>query len=113
MISKKVKWYLLFESINELNEKFADRTTFIHKFMFGEILLVKKREEIIAFTSTCPHQNKPLDDCKVVDDHIVCPFHQYAFSCLDGKGMGMYLEKYELDLRNDGVYIGIERWSLF
>ena len=108
-----MKWYPLFENIKELEDKFAHQRTVVHKFTFGEVLLVKNKSEILAFTNKCPHQNKPLDNCKVIDDSIICPFHHYAFACSNGKGMGMYLEKYELEFRDDGIYIGIERWTLF
>lgn len=113
MLSKKVKWYPLFASIEEMNLQFRGGEKAVVKSMFGEFLLVRESESYMAFTNRCPHQNKPLDNCRLEKDQIICPYHQYAFSCEDGKGMGLYLEKYPLEFRENGIYIGIEKWSLF
>lgn len=113
MLSKKLKWYPLFASKEELEQQFYGKATAVCNSLYGEFLLVKQSDSVLAFSNRCPHQNKPLDNCRVENNAIVCPFHQYAFSCVDGKGMGLYLEKYPLEFRVSGVYIGIEKWQLF
>lgn len=113
MFQKRVKWFPLFDSVETMESKFVIGNTVLHRSMFGQLLLVKHDEKVLAFSDKCPHQNKSLERCKLVDGHIVCPFHQYAFSCADGKGMGMYLPKYELKVENNQVFIGIEKWSFF
>lgn len=66
-----------------------------------------------AFKNRCPHQNKSLAGCKVHEGHVVCPVHQYSFSLEDGRGHGLYLENYPIEYRENGVFVGIEKWSLF
>lgn len=113
MIRKKLRWYRLFESDHQLEELFGAKDAVVHRFMFGEILFVRSTSGVHAFKNRCPHQNKPLDDCKVIGERIVCPFHQYHFSCEDGRGHGLYVDKYKLEFREDGVYLGKEVWSFF
>jgi 3-phenylpropionate/trans-cinnamate dioxygenase ferredoxin subunit len=54
-----------------------------------------------------------MDGCSVGDGYVVCPFHKYGFSLEDGKGQGLFLEKYQLKVEEGGVFIGMEKWSLF
>lgn len=81
--------------------------------MFATVLLIKDGNDYHAFRNNCPHQNKPLDHCSVEDGLVICPFHQYAYSLENGRGHGMCLDKYELKFDERGVWLGIERWSLF
>ena len=113
MLSKKIKWYLLFEDKSSLDDLFALRNTAVYKNYAGEFLLVKESEDYYAFQNRCPHQNKPLNDCKLIDGHVVCPYHKYAFSCKDGRGQVLYLQKYQLRFDENKVFIGLEKWSFF
>ena len=112
-VSKKLKWYPLFEHSDELEALFAYRSAVVHRGVFGEVLLVKNKSGYHAFENRCPHQNNRLDNCTVTDEHVICPFHQYHFSCETGRGHGLYLEKYELKIENDHVFLGKEVWRLF
>ena len=113
MLSKKLKWQLLFEDKSQLEELFQLKDSVVHKNVFGEILLVKSEGEYFAFKNKCPHQNKSLENCKVADGNVVCPWHQYQFSCETGRGHGLNIDKYSLKIENEGVFIGKEVWSLF
>lgn len=114
MLSKKLKWYFLAESKAEFEAFFENRATAIRKTMVGEVLLVKENEQFFAFKNQCPHQRKPLNDCVIQNEHIVCPFHKYHFALQDGRGHGLYIDKYPLDFRDDGsIWIGKEQWRLF
>lgn len=113
MLSKKLKWYLLFEDQQEMEDLFGVKPAIVHRTMFGEVLLVKNKNEFSAFKNKCPHQGKSLEDCWIENDKVVCPFHQYHYSIENGRGQGLYLEKYELKFENKQVFIGKEVWSLF
>lgn len=112
MFSRKIQWYYLFDE-DELKSKFLLGDTYIHKGMFGEVLLVKQVNEYYAFKSKCPHQNKSLEGCAIDDGMVVCPHHRYGFSLENGRGQGLYLDKYELKFENGGVYLGKEKWAIF
>lgn len=113
MFGRKIKWTLLFDDEKTLHDLLSYQNTHVLRNMFGEVLLIKCDGEIAAFKNRCPHQNKPLDNCELSDGYIICPFHRYGFSCKDGKGQGMYIDKYPLKYEDGKVYIGKESWSLF
>jgi len=113
MFGMKMKWYPLFGSVQEMDDRFMGKQTLVHKTMFGEALLVKQQGTYLAFRNKCPHQGKPLNECRLEKEHIVCPYHQYHFSTETGRGQGLYLEKFELRIDENGVFLGKEVWSLF
>lgn len=113
MFGRKLKWYLLFENEEGLNDLFVGKTIVVHKGVFGEILLVKSKSGYHAFKNKCPHQNKPLNGCWTEDNQIVCPFHRYHFSIENGQGHGTCIDKYEFRIENGRVEVGKEVWSLF
>jgi len=113
MFGRKLKWYFLFETKQELDKAFGGRDRFLHTSLFGSVLLIKSADSYFAFKPVCPHQNKPLSTCSIEEDHVVCPFHQYRFSLKTGRGHGMYLEQYPLRMDEKGVFLGKEGWSIF
>jgi len=40
--------------------------------------------EIVAHSTVCPHLGGPLENAPVSDGHLVCPWHGYRFSLVDG-----------------------------
>ena len=67
--------------------------------------------KLYAVSTWCPHAGGDMsygfvnDDCK-----LVCPVHRYSYSLETGRGsegQGDYLENYPVEIRDDGVYIGI------
>ena len=96
MLRKKTRWYLLFENQEDFEQLFELKNVVQYKSFAGEVLFVKDDEEYHAFRNKCPHQNKPLTHAWVEDGALVCPFHQYHFSCDTGRGHGMYVDKYSL-----------------
>ncbi|MCP5059936.1 MAG: Rieske 2Fe-2S domain-containing protein [bacterium] len=40
--------------------------------------------ELFAHSTVCPHLGAPLDEAPAIDRHIVCPWHGYRFSLVDG-----------------------------
>lgn len=114
MLGKKVKWYRIFSNRQELEDLMVGHSSKVYRNAFvGELLLIHANGEYYAFKNKCPHQNKPLDGCSVNEGFVVCPFHRFGFSIEDGKGNGLVLDKYQLEIGTDGVFIGIEKWSLF
>ena len=114
MFRKKLKWYFVSESLDEFEELFSSHNTVVHNIMFfGEVLLVKNKGEYFAFKNKCPHQNKPLNGCTINNGDIICPFHRYQFSLDNGRGHGLFIDKYPLKFNRVGVFLGKEVFSLF
>jgi nitrite reductase/ring-hydroxylating ferredoxin subunit len=113
MFGYKLRWYRLFENQDELDEVFYGKSTTVYRSIFGEVLLVKQQNKYSAFQNKCPHQGKPLNDCWIENNQVVCPFHKYHYSIENGRGHGLYLEKYELKIDETGVFLGKESWGFF
>jgi nitrite reductase/ring-hydroxylating ferredoxin subunit/uncharacterized membrane protein len=50
----------------------------------GSVLVVRAEGRIVATASTCPHRGAPLEEGKVEDDTVVCPWHGSCFRLGDG-----------------------------
>lgn len=75
------------------------------------ICIGRKNNEIFAFSSKCPHASGYLPDGYIdALGHVVCPVHRYKFNMKNGRntsGEGYYLKTYPLQIREDGVYLGM------
>ncbi len=113
MLKFRVKWRVAFASLEVLNTAFGDQQTCVVPGPFGEVLWIRVKNEIHAYKNKCPHQNKPLTDCWLEENHIVCPFHQYHFDIENGRGHQTSMYKYEVKTEDNKVWIGKEVLHLF
>jgi nitrite reductase/ring-hydroxylating ferredoxin subunit len=73
--------------------------------------LLRNGGGVSAFSGKCPHAGALL--CEGWLDgrgRIVCPLHKYAFDPANGRnttGEGYKLVVYPVELREDGIYIGL------
>lgn len=82
-----------------------------------KVCVLKSRNELRACAAKCPHASGKLAE-GFIDalGNIVCPIHRYKFDPANGRnvsGEGYYLKTYLLEVRGDGIYIGIEEAGLF
>lgn len=85
---------------------------FIEKVKAGgkSICLVGYEGEIYAIGASCPHAGAELSGGWCKDGKIICPFHRYSYSLETGKGdpgQNDYVDTYPVEIREDGVYVGI------
>jgi nitrite reductase/ring-hydroxylating ferredoxin subunit len=76
-----------------------------------KICIGKFRDQLFAFADKCPHTGAFLNEGEI-DKYgsLVCPMHQYRFDMRNGRnvsGEGYYLRHWPLDIRPDGIYIGV------
>lgn len=81
------------------------------------ICIGKYKEELFAFTAKCPHASGFFAD-GFIDalGNVVCPLHRYKFCMKNGRnvsGEGYYLKHWPVEVREDGVFVGLETKSLF
>jgi 3-phenylpropionate/trans-cinnamate dioxygenase ferredoxin subunit len=79
--------------------------------------LVRSGEQLYVLDDKCPHAGGLLSNgwCDGLGN-IVCPFHRYRYKLDSGqlaKGKGYYVNSYPLEMRNDGLYIAVERRGWF
>jgi nitrite reductase/ring-hydroxylating ferredoxin subunit len=87
-------------------------TPFIKKVKVNSkgICLVGYEGKIYALSSTCPHAGAELSGGWCKDGKLICPFHRYSYDINTGKGdpgQNDYVDTYPVEIREDGIYIGM------
>jgi nitrite reductase/ring-hydroxylating ferredoxin subunit len=111
---KKYKWYKIGESEAEIN--FTEAGIAIIEVKSKKICITKFEGGWFAFASKCPHAGGLLSDGYIdTVGKVVCPMHRYKFSIKNGRntsGEGYALKTYPVELRPDGIFIGLEEGGL-
>ncbi len=108
---QRYSWYKIAENSTDL---FVGETTGLKAITVNgkKITIARFAEEIFATAHKCPHAGGILADGFVdVQGNLVCPLHRYRFSLRNGRntsGEGYYLKTYPLEIRDDGIYVGLE-----
>ena len=114
-MSKEYKWYKVADHINEIG--FADNNIAVVEANGKKICLAKFKEEVFAFAYKCPHAGGIMADGYVdALGNVVCPLHRYKYNMVNGRntsGEGYYLKNWPTEIREDGVYVGMESGGLF
>ena len=110
MTEKKYNWHKVADHINEI--VFAANNIAVVEIKGKKICIGKYNNDVFAFAYTCPHAGSILADGLIdVLGNIVCPLHRYKYSLQNGRnvsGEGYYLNHWPVELRDDGLYVGIE-----
>jgi 3-phenylpropionate/trans-cinnamate dioxygenase ferredoxin component len=81
------------------------------KVMVGgeEVLLIKKGEQVFAFTNTCSHQEMELRGGNIEGDAWVCPHHGARFELATGRAVSMPavedIQTYNVKCEGDEVFV--------
>lgn len=82
-----------------------------HAFTLG-----KWKDGYYAFASKCPHASGRMAQGQINHlGQVVCPLHGYCFDMKNGRhssGEGYFLKTYPLEIRVEGLFIGIKTNSL-
>ena len=113
---KKYTWHKIAGSIAEIGfspEGLAQMEAAGKKFC-----IAKQNNKLNACAHSCPHAGGIMAEGYLDPlGNIVCPVHRYKFSLQNGfntTGEGYFLKTYPVEIREDGVYLGIEeKRSLF
>lgn len=114
MFKKKLHWYKVAESREEL---FAAGNKIV-EVMAGEkpICVAIHQENLYACAAKCPHAGGRMAQGWLDPvGNIVCPLHRYRFDLSKGRnvsGEGYYLKTYSIEERDEGVFVGVERYGL-
>jgi 3-phenylpropionate/trans-cinnamate dioxygenase ferredoxin subunit len=112
---KKYNWHKVAESAADF---FWQENNLCEIEVKGKTICVARNgADVFACAHKCPHAGGHLAD-GFVDalGNVVCPLHRYKFSLQNGRnvtGEGYYLKTYPVEVRENGVYIGIEEGGLF
>jgi len=114
-MSEKIRWIKIADSLeeilfapNKIAEVFADDK---------KICIAKLKDEVFAFSYKCPHAGGYFIDGYIdVLGNVVCPLHRYKFCMKNGRnvsGEGYYLKHWPVEIREEGVFVGLEKNKLF
>lgn len=74
--------------------------------------LARYKDTYYAFAHKCPHASGLMAEGFIdAQGQVVCPLHRYRFNMANGRntsGEGYFLKTYPVEIREDGIYIGLE-----
>ena len=105
--TSKPRWHRVAEFLSEID--FGPNGIAVCQVNGKTICLAKWKDEFFAFAYKCPHAGGILAD-GFIDalGNIVCPLHRYKYDPRNGRnvsGEGYYLKRWEVELREEGVFI--------
>lgn len=78
----------------------------------GRLLAVFRTRsgKVYALDASCPHRNGPLAEGIVGKDLVICPFHGYKFSLVDGQGLDseFNVKCHPVEINNRRLYVKLE-----
>ena len=115
MSEKKYTWHKVADHVNELN--FSSNNIAVTELDGKKICIGRFKDTYFAFAYKCPHAGGLLAE-GFIDalGNITCPLHRYKYDMKTGhnvSGEGYYLKHWPLEIKEDGVYAGIETGGLF
>ena len=115
MSKEKYSWFKIALSPGEIN--FSVNGMTVIEVNGKKICLALHNNIINACAHKCPHAGGILSDGHIdALGNIVCPLHRYKFNIQNGRntsGEGYYLKTFPVEIRPDGVFIGIADNNLF
>jgi nitrite reductase/ring-hydroxylating ferredoxin subunit len=115
MAETRWKWYKIAE--NELEISWQNNAMCIVDAGDKKVTLARHEGRLYAFAWKCPHASGIMADGHInALGQISCPIHRYRFDMKTGRntsGEGYFLKTYQLEQREDGLYVGWEEKSWF
>ena len=110
MAEKKYKWQKIADSLIGID--FASNNIAVIGLNGKNICVGKFEDRLFAFAFKCPHAGGNLSEGYIDGlGNIVCPLHRYKYNMENGRnvsGEGYYLKHWPVQIKEDGVFIGIE-----
>ncbi len=118
-MERKYTWHKIADHINELD--FAANNIAVLELNGKKICVGKHQEAAFAFAYKCPHAGGIMADGYIdALGNVVCPLHRYKYNMENGRnvsGEGYYLKHWPVELREEGVFVGMEEssglWNIF
>jgi len=107
MAEKKVQWFRVMD-VDELPEGRVKTVLAGHK----SLAMTHYDAKLNALDNACPHQGGPLGEGSIENGWLRCPWHGWDFHPCSGDSPGGHddgVASYPVEIRDDGVYVGLER----
>ncbi|WP_317899768.1 Rieske (2Fe-2S) protein [Aurantibacillus circumpalustris] len=108
-------WIRIFENETELENYILPNVFFVFELRGEKICITRTDKGYFAVQDKCPHNGASLSKgfCSK-ENEIICPLHRYSFDLKSGKatsGGAFALKTYPIQIKPDGVYVGIKaKW---
>lgn len=95
----------------------AGSNDFIIKVKAGgkTLCLIRNQGKLVATQIRCPHAGGDLSQGWCKNGKLICAIHRYEYDLSTGKGspgQGDYINTYPVEVRDDGIYVGIkDKWA--
>jgi len=99
-------WHKVLSSPNDLPEGRVVSAWAGHK----GVCISHYEGKFAALDNKCPHQGGPLGEGSIENGYLRCPWHGWDFHPTTGRspeGFDDGLETFEVDVREDGVFVGV------
>ncbi len=114
-MAKQYTWHKIANHSNELD--FANNNIAMVEIKGKKICIGKHRDSFFAFAYKCPHAGGIMAEGYIdALGNVVCPLHRYKYDPKNGRnvsGEGYYLKNWPVELKEDGIFVGIEAGGLF
>lgn len=114
-MDKKYTWYKIADSISELPLEPNGLMEIVVNSK--TICIARQADRLYACAQKCPHAGGHMAQGYInASGNIVCPLHRYTFSLQNGRntsGEGYFLHTFPVEIRNDGIFVGIPGNTLF
>ena len=108
--NKKMKWFKIIDEQQLL--PWQENGMCIVTAGDRSITLARFNGQLFAFAHKCPHASGIMADGYInAAGQVSCPLHRYRFDINNGRntsGEGYFLKTYEIETRDDGIYVGWE-----
>ena len=115
MADKSYNWHKIAETAEELY--FNENNLATAEANGKKLCIGRFNESLFAFAYKCPHAGGYLSDGYIdALGNVVCPLHRYKFDMCNGRnvsGEGYYLKHWPVEIREDGIFVGMEKSSWF
>lgn len=115
MSSDKFRWVKIADSLEAL--AFAPNHIAEVEADGKRLCIGRHNQEFFAFAYKCPHAGGYFANGYIdALGNVVCPLHRYKFCMKNGRnvsGEGFYLKHWPVELRPEGVFVGLEKNKLF
>jgi 3-phenylpropionate/trans-cinnamate dioxygenase ferredoxin subunit len=112
---KKYTWHKIADSVAEI--KFSENKLAELEIAGKKICVALHNDTIHACTHKCPHAGGYLAEGYLDPlGNIVCPLHRYKYSLQSGRnisGEGYFLKTFPVEIRPDGIFVGLTDSNLF
>jgi nitrite reductase/ring-hydroxylating ferredoxin subunit len=102
-----MKWIKVFEPTVLQSDDFLKTVIADGK----KLCAVKSGADFFFSQAYCPHAGAVLSGGWCKQGKLICPFHRYEYDLKTGRGapgQHDYIELYPAEVREDGVYVGIQ-----